>query len=371
MPIFPFVPLAALALAGLSDSQQPEVVSLALRARRRDRPGHGWYLVLAKGPGDLILVSGHATRKEGGEAQRRMIEDWGHILDAGEDDTWNIFPLVIDRKRLVEAGIYPEEASQMGPGGRHWMHGNMVRASPEDLLDAAKLAIQNVSILTGQGPFKYLDKAVVRPSENLSAEEWAPEAKVVIFREYGLPDHMGWYLKVEAELRRMGHELSHESINAGVYALYVDTAPALPAPAEDMTWDSRVVDVLESGICYSDEDDPAVLYHATPAAQVARILEEGLRPGTGGNFNLPAHAAGKVFVSAGYENAVRWQGFLAEQLGEDIAILQIRISNELGAQLRVDDLALGEGDPCSFYVEAQVTPAHLSVVDSGEGTASL
>ena len=73
--------------------------------------------------------------------------------------------------------------------------------------------------------------------------------------------------------------------------------------------------------CLSDEDEPSVFYHSTPTRLVNIILKrKGLIPGEGNTFDTTDWSSGKIFLSAGYSQAIQWQGMIAEHLGEDVAI---------------------------------------------------
>jgi uncharacterized protein YaeQ len=123
--------------------------------------------------------------------------------------------------------------------------------------------------------------------------------------------------------------------------------------------------------CLSDEDEPDVFYHSTPARLVNIILEEGLIPDKGGTFSTTDWVAGKVFLSAGYTQAVQWQEMIAEQLQEDVAILEIKLTPEQISQLEVDTISQEEGDSCSFFLKGSVLPFQIEIADTGEGTGDF
>jgi len=133
---------------------------------------------------------------------------------------------------------------------------------------------------------------------------------------------------------------------------------------------------LESGICHGDADEGAddnILYHALPERLLAKVMREGLAPSTGdvtfGGLSVWSH--GKIFLSAGWENATKWQGFIGEALDEDVAILEVTLPPELFAELEVDTVSSDEGDPCSFYLQREIPAQHLAVADTGIGTNSI
>lgn len=114
-----------------------------------------------------------------------------------------------------------------------------------------------------------------------------------------------------------------------------------------------------------------VFYHATPARYLPAIERLGLIPGSGRTFATRSWSVGKVFLSAGWENAVLWQGFIAEQLHEDVAILSVTLPAQQQRRVHVDRVALEEGNMCAFYVEGRIDPKYLAVEDTGVGTGSF
>ena len=123
--------------------------------------------------------------------------------------------------------------------------------------------------------------------------------------------------------------------------------------------------------CLSDEDEPSVFYHSTPTRLVNIILEKGLIPGKGNTFDTTVWSSGKIFLSAGYSRAIQWQGMIAEHLGEDVAILEITLTPEQIAQLKVDTVSLKENDSCSFFLKESVLPSQIEIADTGEGTGGF
>jgi len=136
----------------------------------------------------------------------------------------------------------------------------------------------------------------------------------------------------------------------------------------------RVKAILESGSCYGEEDDSNLFYHATPAVNVASILAKGIHPGCL-NSNFDDHQKwcyDKVFLTAGYERAIHWQGVIAEMTGEDVSILEVRLPLMLWKRLRVDRVSEKEGDSFAFYIRNTVIlPKYISVADTGRGTAGF
>ena len=118
--------------------------------------------------------------------------------------------------------------------------------------------------------------------------------------------------------------------------------------------------------CLSDEDEPSVFYHSTPTRLVNIILEKGLIPGEGNTFDTTVWSSGKIFLSAGYSRAIQWQGMIAEHLGEDVAILEITLTPEQIAQLKVDTVSQKENDSCSFFLKESVLPSQIKIADTGE-----
>lgn len=129
--------------------------------------------------------------------------------------------------------------------------------------------------------------------------------------------------------------------------------------------------VLNSGICFDEDDDAGLLYHALPASLVPTVLHIGLKPSAQpASFRkLQDWSEGKVFLSAGYSNAQRWQSFIAEETGLDTAILEVNLPPSWLEFLYVDEISAMEGDPCAFYITKPIAPQFLKLVDSGWGTA--
>ena len=123
--------------------------------------------------------------------------------------------------------------------------------------------------------------------------------------------------------------------------------------------------------CLSDEDEPDLFYHATPARLVSIILKKGLIPGKGDTFSTTDWSGGKVFLSAGWHQAAQWQGMIAEHLGEDVAILEIKLTPEQISQLEVDTASQEENDFCSFFLKESVLPSQIEIADTGEGTGGF
>jgi len=138
----------------------------------------------------------------------------------------------------------------------------------------------------------------------------------------------------------------------------------LSVPTRGNPLPASVQAVLDSGGC-GEEDADNVFYHATPSRYVTAILKDGLRPGLGATFKTDAWSKGKVFLSAGWTNAVRWQDFIEEQTGEPVAILGVALPEVMLKLVRVDTVAKGEGDPCAFYLTHTVPPGLLEVEDVG------
>jgi len=123
--------------------------------------------------------------------------------------------------------------------------------------------------------------------------------------------------------------------------------------------------------CLSDEDEPDVFFHSTPAKLVNTILKTGIVPGKGDTFNTSEWSGGKVFLSAGFTQAVQWQGMIAEHLGEDVAILEIKLTPEQVSRLEIDTVAKDENDSCSFFLKEDIPPHQIELADSGVGTGGF
>lgn len=131
-------------------------------------------------------------------------------------------------------------------------------------------------------------------------------------------------------------------------------------------------EVIKSKKCLTYDDDKAnVFFHCTPTKNVASILKTGLNPGKGQTFDTEGHSTGKIFLSMGYEEAVQWQTMIAETTLEDTAILQIKLSKKQIDNLSLDLHAYGDGMTCSFYTTEAIPPKHISVADTGLGTANF
>jgi hypothetical protein len=74
-----------------------------------------------------------------------------------------------------------------------------------------------------------------------------------------------------------------------------------------------------------------------------------------------------VFLAAGWDKAIMWQGFIEEQLGESVGILAVQLPDRWLRQLNVDTVAAEEGDPCAFFLTRTVPARFLSVEDYGYG----
>ena len=136
------------------------------------------------------------------------------------------------------------------------------------------------------------------------------------------------------------------------------------------SWNHFVNEVDSSTLskCLGSEDESDIFFHATPTRFVVSILKNGLRVGTGKTFNTVKWSGGKVFLTSGFNQAVQWQGMIAENLGEDVAILEIKLNSEQIKDLQVDKISESEGDGCSFFLVYSIPAYHIKVVDYGEGT---
>jgi hypothetical protein len=140
---------------------------------------------------------------------------------------------------------------------------------------------------------------------------------------------------------------------------------------------SSVYDIIDSGVCGGEDDDPdfydELFYHATPSKLVRLILKQGLvvNRNREETFNTQGWSKGKIFLSYGFEQAVKWQVYVAEQLLKDVAILGIRLTKDQIEKLKIDTVSEEEGDPCSFFAEYNISPNQIEVVDYGEGTGDF
>ena len=132
------------------------------------------------------------------------------------------------------------------------------------------------------------------------------------------------------------------------------------------------VEVIKSKRCLTYDDDKAnIFFHCTPTKNVNSILKTGIIPGKGQTFDTEGHSTGKIFLSMGYEEAVQWQTMIAETTLEDTAILQIKLSKKQIDNLSLDLHAYGDGMTCSFYITEPIPPKHITVADTGFGTANF
>ena len=105
-------------------------------------------------------------------------------------------------------------------------------------------------------------------------------------------------------------------------------------------------------------------FHACPPRAVRSILKEGLSPGKGENWpgHLTAWCFGRMFLAVGWETALIWQEFLAEQLCEPTSILQLHLTEEQVTRLQVDEKAFSEGTPCSFFLREHIAASQITRV---------
>lgn len=130
----------------------------------------------------------------------------------------------------------------------------------------------------------------------------------------------------------------------------------------------KAKELIYSGICDGDSDTTE-FFHCTPAKNLESILKNGIRRGEGKTFRfLRDHAKGKIFLAIGYEEAVQWQGMIAEQLLEEVAILQVYLTKEQKEEMRTDVAGYQDGMVCSVYLCLDIKPNQIKVVDTGQGS---
>ena len=125
-------------------------------------------------------------------------------------------------------------------------------------------------------------------------------------------------------------------------------------------------EILNAGHC---EDDDNIFYHATPVRNLPSILKRGLQPSSGEQVSfsgLGDWSKGKVFVSAGGEDARMWQEMIFDEVDEPVAVLRLQLTNKQVQKLQVDKVSYQENDPCSFFLTTSIKPSQITVVDTGE-----
>jgi hypothetical protein len=109
-------------------------------------------------------------------------------------------------------------------------------------------------------------------------------------------------------------------------------------------------------------------YHSLPSSDIRSVLRSGIRIGPSGNeskFGLSDWSSGKSFISIGYSNAVKWQLQIEETTGEAAGIVQIELPDNLINALKPDTQAAEEGDLCSFYLEEEIPPNFITLLEFG------
>lgn len=175
----------------------------------KDNPRFTHYTVSAPPHSDWLIEAGFATPEAAHAHRVEMKRVWGRVLKIAE------------RADLIAHRADPRE-------DRRWMKGRPFAERPvagdpgATPLQMAKIAVHNTYWWRWGHPFGALDEAVVDPRTHPTARQWSTTAPVVILREHGLPDDGEWWAELDTEMKRLGANLYHESINAGVYALYAD-----------------------------------------------------------------------------------------------------------------------------------------------------
>ena len=118
----------------------------------------------------------------------------------------------------------------------------------------------------------------------------------------------------------------------------------------------------------SECDGEKGYYHSLPSSLINFVLNNGLQSSPSGNeskFGLGEWSSGKSFVSIGYRNAVKWQLQIEEATGEPAGIVQIELPDNLINALKPDTQAVEEGDLCSFYLEKEIPPNFITLLEFG------
>jgi len=128
-------------------------------------------------------------------------------------------------------------------------------------------------------------------------------------------------------------------------------------------------ELCDSGICSSEDSDGVEFFHCTPSKNLQAIMRDGIRRGDGNTFpGMDKHSSGNVFLSIGYEEAVQWQGMIAEQVLEEVAILQVSLTESQIDKLETDTAAYSDGMVCSVSIRDDIKPSQLKVMDDGRGS---
>lgn len=129
-------------------------------------------------------------------------------------------PAVLSRDQLRKKNVDTRDIE------RWWAKGEPVVEvlGEKTPLPVAKAALHNANWWDWGRPFRHMDEAVVTPATHKTAREYAEtwnygDGSVFVFREYGLPDDLSWWQKVERETSRLGLPMRADSINAGVWVL--------------------------------------------------------------------------------------------------------------------------------------------------------
>jgi hypothetical protein len=76
-------------------------------------------------------------------------------------------------------------------------------------------------------------------------------------------------------------------------------------------------------------------------------------------------SSGKSFISIGYRTAVKWQLQIEKATGEPAGIVQIELPDNLINARKPDTQAVEEGDLCSFYLEKEIPPNFITLLEFG------
>ena len=109
-------------------------------------------------------------------------------------------------------------------------------------------------------------------------------------------------------------------------------------------------------------------YHSLPSSDIRSVLRSGIRISPSGNeskFGLSDWSSGKSFISIGYSSAVKWQLQIEKATGEPAGIVQIELPDNLINALKPDTQAVEEGDLCSFYLEKEIPPNFITLLEFG------
>lgn len=133
-------------------------------------------------------------------------------------------------------------------------------------------------------------------------------------------------------------------------------------------WNKFLTEAVEAPSECEEEEDWKGYYHSLPSSLIKTVLRSGLRTSPSGNesrFGLGEWSSGKVFISLGYSNAVKWQLQIEEATGEPAGIVQIELPDNLIDALKPDTHAVKEGDTCSFYLEEGIPPEFITLLEYG------